>query len=444
MFHGEWQGWARKLVNHTSSLFFLSLWKREKRFTFLLLLFIYSFIHFFFFIYLWIHSFIHFFFFFSLAPSVFYLPQTVKIEKNIQLFFWLNSFAYYLLLDLLFICLFTYLFICLFTCLFFLLKLICCVFFFSLIYFFRYLSIYGFIHLFIISSFLLYLLWIHLFLYTLIHSFIYLFCIHLFIYFFFFFSLTPSVFYCQFFPHLNNSPYSLDLGTLLVSWFLRLSVLFLSIPKCGVVHAGLILLFWRVWSRAGCQRLASVSKVDLLCMRIPHLSDSGFSGRFLYVFVCRLGILLSCRFFVCFFFFCRVVEQFLYSSVCTSPRLRLYGPFRCLLYLYPLPVGYRNWKSSQGHFVSLSFTPSLFRSSSIPCKDKIYFVFFFLSFLSFLPSFLLFFLSFRPCLKTCQKKNKKLHLSFFSVLNFSAWSISNVLIFFSLLLIFFFNWILSF
>ena len=146
-----------------------------------------------------------------------------------------------------------------------------------------------------------------------------------------------------------------------------------------------------------------MSKVDLLCMRIPHLSDSGFSGRFLYVFVCRLGILLSCRFFVCFFF-CRVVEQFLYSSVCTSPRLRLYGPFRCLLYLYPLPVGYRNWKSSQGHFVSLSFTPSLFRSS-IPCKDKRYLVFFssFLSFLFFLLSFL-FFLSFRPCLKTCKKK----------------------------------------
>ena len=327
MFHGEWQGWARKLVNHTSSLFFLSLWKREKRFTFLLLLFIYSFIHFFF-IYLWIHSFIHFFFFFSLAPSVFYLPQTVKIEKNIQLFFWLNSFAYYLLLDLLFICLFTYLFICLFTCLFFLLKLICCVFFFSLIYFFRYLSIYGFIHLFIISSFLLYLLWIHLFLYTLIHSFIYLFiylfCIHLFIYFFFFFSLTPSVFYCQFFPHLNNSPYSLDLGTLLVSWFLRLSVLFLSIPKCGVVHAGLILLFWRVWSRAGCQWLASVSKVDLLCMRIPHLSDSGFSGRFLYVFVCRLGILLSCRFFVCFFFLpgCWTVSLFFSLYLASAAPLR--------------------------------------------------------------------------------------------------------------------------
>ena len=143
------------------------------------------------------------------------------------------------------------------------------------------------------------------------------------------------------------------------------------------------------------------------------------------------------------FFFCRVVEQFLYSSVCTSPRLRLYGPFRCLLYLYPLPVGYRNWKSSQGHFVSLSFTPSLCRSS-IPCKDKRYLVFYstFLSFLFFLLSFL-FFLSFRPCLKTCKKK-KKLHLSFSSVLNFSAWSISNVLIFFSLLLIFFFNWILSF
>ena len=143
------------------------------------------------------------------------------------------------------------------------------------------------------------------------------------------------------------------------------------------------------------------------------------------------------------FFFCRVVEQFLYSSVCTSPRLRLHGPFRCLLYLYPFPVGYRNWKSSQGHFVFLSFTPSLCRSS-IPCKDKRYLVFYssFLSFLFFLLSFL-FFLSFRPCLKTCKKK-KKLHLSFFSVLNFSAWSISNVLIFFSLLLIFFFNWILSF
>ena len=79
-----------------------------------------------------------------------------------------------------------------------------------------------------------------------------------------------------------------------------------------------------------------------------------------------------------------------------------------------------------------------------PAKIK-YISFFssFLSFLFFLLSFL-FFLSFRPCLKTCPKKNKKLHLSFFSVLNFSAWSISNVLIFFSLLLIFFFNWILSF
>ena len=153
-----------------------------------------------------------------------------------------------------------------------------------------------------------------------------------------------------------------------------------------------------------------MSKVDLLCMRIPHLSDSGFSGRFLYVFVCRLGILSSCRFFVCFLFFCRVVEQFLYSSVCTSPRLRLYGLFRCLLYLYPVPFGYRNWKSSQGHFVSLSFTPSLFRSS-IPCKDKRYLVFFssLLSFLFFLLSFL-FFLSFRPCLKICKRN---LHLFFF-------------------------------
>ena len=289
-----------------------------------------------------------------------------------------------MLLDLLFICLFTYLFICLFTCLFFLIKLICCIFFFSLIYFFRYLSIYGFIYLFIISSFLTYLLWIHLFLYTLIHLFIYLFCIHLFIQFFFFFSLTPSVFYCQFFPHLNNSPYSLHWA---LCWFLDFSVCpsyFYPSQNAGL----LILLFWRVWSRAGCQWLVSVSKVDLLCMRIPHLSDSGFSGRFLCVCVSP-GNPFVLSFLRLLFFFCRVVEQFLYSSVCTSPRLRLYGPFRCLLYLYPLPVGYRNWKSRQGHFVSLSFTPSLFLSS-IPCKDKRYLVFFlpfFPSFSSFFPSF---------------------------------------------------------
>ena len=51
-----------------------------------------------------------------------------------------------------------------------------------------------------------------MFLYTLIHLFIYL---------FFFFSLAPSVFYCQFFPHLNNSPYSLDWA---LCWFLDFSV----------------------------------------------------------------------------------------------------------------------------------------------------------------------------------------------------------------------------
>ena len=161
-----------------------------------------------------------------------------------------------------------------------------------------------------------------------------------------------------------------------------------------------------------------MSKVDLLCMRIPHLSDSGFSGRFLYVFVCRLGILSSCRFFVCFLFFCRVVEQFLYSSVCTSPRLRLYGLFRCLLYLYPVPFGYRNWKSSQGNFVSLSFTPSLFRSS-IPCKDKRYLVFF----LPYFPSFSSFFPSFSFSLfGRVSKSAKEIYIFsfFFPVLNFSA------------------------
>ena len=79
----------------------------------ILFLFVYIlFIHLFMlFIYLWIHSFIHFFFFFSLAPSVFNLLPTVKIEKHIQLFLGLNSFAYYLFLRLLLICLFTYLFI---------------------------------------------------------------------------------------------------------------------------------------------------------------------------------------------------------------------------------------------------------------------------------------------------------------------------------------------
>ena len=145
-----------------------------------------------------------------------------------------------------------------------------------------------------------------------------------------------------------------------------------------------------------------------------HANSPSFGLRFLWqisLCVCvSPGNPFVLSFLRLLFFFCRVVEQFLYSSVCTSPRLRLYGPFRCLLYLYPLPVGYRNWKSSQGHFVSLSFTPSLFRSS-IPCKDKRYLVLFpfFPSFLFFLLSFL-FFLSFRPCLKTCKKK---LHLSFF-------------------------------
>ena len=272
-----------------------------------------------------------------------------------------------------------------------------------------------------------------MFLYTLIHLFIYL---------FFFFSLAPSVFYCQFFPHLNNSPYSLDWA---LCWFLDFSVCpsyFYPSQNAGLFTPG-----WFFFSggfdhgRAVNDLVPCPRSIYFACefpiFRTP-VSLADFSMCLCVAWESFCLVVSSSA-----FFFCRVVEQFLYSSVCTSPRLRLYGPFRCLLYLYPLPVGYRNWKSNQGHFVSLSFTPSPFRSS-IPCKDKRYLVFFsFLSFLPFLPSFLPFLSLFSAVSQNLQKK-KITSFLFFSVLNFSAWSISNVLIIFSLLLIFFFNWILSF
>ena len=98
---------VRAFIHTTESDFFLLAFIDQHSLP-VCLHFIYSFIYAF---YLFMNSFIHFFFFFSLAPSVFNLLLTVKIEKHIQLFLGLNSFAYYLFLRLLLICLFTYLFI---------------------------------------------------------------------------------------------------------------------------------------------------------------------------------------------------------------------------------------------------------------------------------------------------------------------------------------------